>query len=137
MSILPNKTETYARDSHAEPLRSLAKVLEKIRAKTFDPDSTRSGLLKATTGNDDKVVVEESGSSTCPSAISSASSTCSEDETLAVPEDESGALIFNTATMCMHISAGQGRLRCGRRMPEAYGNYSELPEGTRVCPMCF
>ena len=36
------------------------------------------------------------------------------------PEDESGTFIHNTATECMHISAGVGRLRCGRRMPKAY-----------------
>ena len=136
--------ETYARDSLAAPLRSLDEVLEKIRAKTFDPDATRSGLMKRAPGtghNED--VAEEEVSSTCPSAVSTASSLCSEDEVLAgfpeesLPEDESGTLIHNTATECMHILAGEGRLRCGRRMPKAYNIYGDIPAGNRICPMCF
>ena len=86
---------------------------------------------------------EEVGSSTCPSAVSTASSLCSEDEVLAgfpeesPPEDESGTLIHNTATKCLHILAGDERLRCGRRMPKSYQIYGDVPVGVRMCPMCF
>ena len=138
VDISEKSAETYARDSLAAPLRSLDEVLEKIRAKMFDPDSTRSGLLKTAAGKGNgKDVVDETGSSTCPSAVSSASSVCSEDEKMAVPDDENGKLVFNTATRCMHISSGDGRLRCGRCMPKAWSTSEEVPEGMRVCPMCF
>ena len=144
MELGDKSAETYARDSLAAPLRSLDEVLEKIRTKAFDPDATRSGFMKRAPDNSHtEKDAEEVVSSTCPSAVSTASSLCSEDEVLAgfpvesLPEDESGTLIHNTATKCMHIVAGDERLRCGRRMPKSYEVYSDIPAGVRICPMCF
>ena len=144
VDISEKSAETYARDSLAAPLRSLDEVLERIRAKSFDPDATRSGLLKVAPGTDhEEEVVEEMDSSICPSAVSSSSSLCTEDEVLAgfpaesLPEDESGTLIFNAATMCMHILAGERHLRCGRHMPKTYSTCGEVQEGSGICPMCL
>lgn len=37
--------ETYARDAMAAPLRELLRVLAAVRANTFCPDATRSGMF--------------------------------------------------------------------------------------------
>ena len=38
---------TYSRDSLASPLRVLNNMLERIRQGSFDPNATRSGMMKA------------------------------------------------------------------------------------------
>ena len=45
------------------------------------------------------------------------------------------ALGSRSSSTCM--SQQRLRLRCGRCRPKAYDVYSEVPHGTRVCPMCF
>ena len=139
IDIASKSAETYARDSLAAPLRSLDEVLEKIRSKIFMPDSTRSGLFKtdAGTSKDDEEVVDGASSSTCPSAVSPASTACSEDEKREAPEDENGKLVLNINTACAHIARGDGRLRCGRAMPKAWSTLAEVPPDTRMSPMCF
>ncbi|CAE7170723.1 unnamed protein product, partial [Symbiodinium necroappetens] len=44
---------TYSRDALAGPLRELDRVMSLIRKKEFDPDATRSGLLRAAPFSDE------------------------------------------------------------------------------------
>jgi hypothetical protein len=37
----------YARDTMAQPLRDLNKVLEQVRSGEFNPDATRSGYFRS------------------------------------------------------------------------------------------
>ena len=114
----------YARDEVAEPLRLLDDVIRQIRAGSFAPDASRSGLR-------------------APSASpSSATSTTSAEES--APDEPAPArsaevrpdLLINDAVCVLH-SVTAGRLTCGGPLPHFGRRVSVPPAGARECRLCF
>jgi len=135
-------TASYSRDELAGPLRELDSLLAEVRAKTFCPDSTRSGYLRATPAP--SIARSPSPSRSSSSSSSSASSDekgaavetttkdANEDVTLAV-----GDAVLNRDSGVLHRFAEGGRLECGRRLPKNGGKVADWPADQRLCQICW
>ena len=130
--------EAYSRDAMAGPLRQLDRMLEDIRAKRFDPDATRSGMLSAA-GAEPAAAPAEALSSSCSSRASSEPSLAESDEEArqqAAEEDCDLAVVQNLATRFCHRMDGDG-LACGKPLPLSHAKLADLPAGGRLCSICF
>ena len=118
--------ESYSRDSMAQPLRALEKVLDDVRDGRFRPDETRSGYVAP-------------ASSTRSSAASSASSMAGSDvaELTALTEEKDNArLVLNVRTGYLRVLDG-GALACGKCIPEKKRLLNDIPAEPKFCSRCF
>lgn len=129
--------EAYSRDSLAGPLRLLAKVIEDIQAKRFEPDSTRSGFFASAAPSAPPTAPP---SSTCSSRSSSASSLADSDnggaELDESPPEWLNRIVRNDVTKYFHVCT-EGRLECGKNLPLRHTFFDEPPAGARLCAKCF
>ena len=129
--------EAYSRDSLAGPLRLLAKVVEDIRLKKFDPDATRSGAFAPAAPC---APPSAPPSSTCSSRSSSASSLADSGDGNPVQEEPSpvalNRIVRNDKTMYCHVCT-DGRLERGKDLPLRRTFFDEPPAGARLCAKCF
>ena len=131
--------ECYSRDSMADPLRALDRVLAAISAGTFSPDATRSGMITEPADPASEAEAAEMTSSCSTSSSSSSSSPSS----LAFPGDNdteidyAGKFVINNATNFVHICKDIDGMHCGKPWPDDHDLVEDVPPGGQKCPGCF
>ena len=129
--------EAYSRDSLAGPLRLLAKVIEDIQAKRFEPDSTRSGFFASAAPSAPPTAPPSStGSSRSSSASSLADSDNGGAELDEPPPEWLNRIVRSDVTKYFHVCT-EGRLECGKKLPLRHTFFDEPPAGARLCAKCF
>ena len=148
--------ECYSRDVLAQPLRDFEIVLERIRTKSFSPDSTRSGMVGEPSVNDPraefkiapKLCGEQVTQSDDSSSSSSTSDTVSEDDEVLATDDPVAAprewapdveMYRNRKSLIVHIVAAGGAdsFSCGVRISQDFERIDSSPFlDLRRCKRC-
>ena len=127
----------YSRDELAAPLRRLAAVYADIRCGVFEPDHTRSGMMKPAAGGEadaDENSDDHQGGATSTST-SSASSASSSSASSGGSGDEGNDEVFlvGAASLVKHaVGVKEGFTACGREASGFKRCFVELP----VCQRC-
>ena len=150
----------YSRDELAEPIRELQRMVAAVRAGSFDPDASRSGLLRATAadgGGDgsERRGPDEAGPdqvepvpqpATPTPDFNQLSESSSEDQSEDEPEDgdEAADYFVNSANGIFHLrhEMDGDRLRCGRRIARVAGlcpavHTAAFAQDSERCKGCF
>ena len=124
----------YSRDELAAPLRKLAAVYADIRCGVFEPDHTRSGMIRELGG--DKVGEDEAASATSSSSASASSSSSSASSSCCGDEGKGDAdeiFLVAAASLVKHaVGDKPGFTACGRAAAGFKRCFVELP----VCQKC-
>ena len=148
--------ECYSRDVLAQPLRDFETVLERIRTKSFSPDSTRSGMVKEPTVTDPrsefKFAPETREETEIDSAESSSSSSTSDTESADAEEvtaedpvvaprqwDPDVEMYRNRKSLIVHVVAvgGAETFSCGVRISQDFEHIDKSPFlDLRRCKRC-
>ena len=130
--------DAYARAPLSGPLRELERVVAAIRAGTFIPDATQSGIFVVAAAPDDPPAPSSptcsSSSSSVPSAPTSPVSP-GDDSDLDVADRK---FVQNTSTGYVHAVSLDGvKLECGKDFPVKNAFIIDLALAKHFCKKCF